>query len=1156
MRLVLTACFALICSSAFAQRDLKNIPDPDPELERKSFHVAEGFDVNLYAADPRIAKPIQMNFDPQGRLWIASSEVYPHIAPGQKPNDKVLVIEDADGDGVAEKTTVFAEGLFIPTGVLPGDGGAYVANSTELLHFRDTDGDGKADERRVVLSGFGTEDTHHILHTLRWGVEGFLYMNQSIYIHSHIETPYGVKRLGGGGIWWFRPDNLKMDVYMRGLVNPWGHQLDDYGQSFATDGAGGEGVNYVVPGAYYFTAVGATRILHGLNPGSPKYCGLEIVGGRHLPDGWQGNLITNDFRGHRVCRFIVSEEASGYVSRQQKNVIETDHAAFRPIDVQMGPDGAIYIADWYNPIIQHGEVDFRDPRRDHTHGRIWRLTCKSRPVVPRPKLVAAPAAELLDQLKSPEPWTRRNAAQVLRERGKEKVLPALQQWVASINASDSSSDQHRLDALWIYQALDVVEPKLLGELLESRDGRVRAAATRVIGYWRDRLEHPLEMLAKRVTDEHPRVRLEAVRVLGTMHEPRAAELAMRALDLPQDVNLDYALWLTARELAPVWQPLAQRGDFDFEGNVTRQIFALKSLGTPESVGPLVRLLRAGKIPHEQAADVLRVVAELGGPADLKLVFETAVSSTSENPGEESARLRKALWNSLADAARKRGVRPEGDLSSLAEVLKRQDVELQTMAALCAGLWKVESLHGDLAALASSEATPVATRKSAMEGLVALGGDNSRKLLEELVGDKQSRTTRVAALAALAAVDLKAGARHAIALLAESKDANGADGPDEIFATFVQRKGGPDALASALQGASLPGDVAKRGLRVVSSSGREQTALTEALTKAGNITTGGPKILTPEEMKSLVAEVTANGNAARGEAIFRQSEMNCLKCHSIGGAGGVVGPDLVSIGASAQVDYLTDSLLQPNKAVKENYNTLVVQTEAGRVFTGIKVRQSDTDLILRDAEDREVSVPLKSIEEQVNGASLMPAGLTDRLTRRELADLVRFLSELGKPGAYAVGTAGVVRRWSVLGPTDEAAAKIRSTSYATAAADDPTFVWTPAYSTVAGLLPTEMLSGMRATYQQQPGRRNTAFVRCELNATTAGNCLLRLNSVEGLQLWLGTTPVPVSSEISIPVSVGLHRLTFAIDLDRRTEGLRVEVVDGPATTANVRPVGGK
>ncbi len=263
-----------------AQRAPFKIPDPDPEIERKSFIVADGFEVNLFAADPLIAKPLQMNFDPAGRLWIASSEVYPQIKPGQVANDKVLIVEDRDGDGRADKTTVFAGGLLIPTGIEPGDGGAYVANSTELLHLKDTDGDGKADQTRVVLSGFGTEDTHHILHTLRWGFDGMLYFNQSVYIHSHIETPHGVRRLAGGGIWQFRPDSMQLEVFIRGLVNPWGHHFDRWGQSFATDGAGGEGINYAIPGASYYLGRRRGPRLEGPQPGQSE---VLRAGGRQRP---------------------------------------------------------------------------------------------------------------------------------------------------------------------------------------------------------------------------------------------------------------------------------------------------------------------------------------------------------------------------------------------------------------------------------------------------------------------------------------------------------------------------------------------------------------------------------------------------------------------------------------------------------------------------------------------------------------------------------------------------------------------------------------------------------------------------------------------------------------------------------------------------------
>ena len=233
---------------------------------------------------------------------------------------KILVLEDTDGDGTADKSTVFADGLLIPTGIAPGDGGCYVANSTEILHLADTDGDGKADTRRVVLSGFGTEDTHHMIHTFRWGYDGDLYFNQSVYIHSHIETPFGPERLGGGGIWRYRPEDARLEVFARGFINPWGHHYDRWGQHFATDGAGFEGVAHVVPGATYTALSNPERFLRGLNPGSPKYCGAVVVSGRHLPDDLVGDLVTNDFRANRVCRFDLIDDGSGFVAREQQPV--------------------------------------------------------------------------------------------------------------------------------------------------------------------------------------------------------------------------------------------------------------------------------------------------------------------------------------------------------------------------------------------------------------------------------------------------------------------------------------------------------------------------------------------------------------------------------------------------------------------------------------------------------------------------------------------------------------------------------------------------------------------------------------------------------------------------------------------------------------------
>ncbi len=1123
---------ACICVEPLAaQQNLKNIPDPDPELERRALQVADGFEVHLYAADPMLAKPIQMNFDAAGRLWVACSEVYPQIKPGQKANDKILILEDTDGDGRADKTTVFADGLLIPTGLEPGDGGCYVANSTELLHLTASPNQTKADRVRVVLSGFGTEDTHHILHTLRWGPDGMLYFNQSIYIHSHIETPRGVRRLNAGGVWQFRPETMELEVFTRGLINPWGHHFDRWGQSFQTDGAGGEGIHYTIPGAYYATAANAGRILPGLNPGSPKYCGLEVVSGRHLPPDWQGNLLTNDFRGHRVCRFVLKEDGAGYAAIQQADLIKTNHAAFRPVDIKMGPDGAIYIADWYNPIIQHGEVDFRDPRRDQVRGRIWRVTAKNRPLVPRPHLVQAKTTELLDQLKSPEDWTRHFAKRVLKERGRAQVLRPLADWIASLDKNDPNHEHQLLEALWLYQSLHQPNSALLEQLLRARDHRVRAAAVRVLSYWHPHLTNALELLSERVADEHPQVRLEAVRALGVLPDPRAIEIALRALDRPVDRFLDYGLWLTARETQTRWLPAFRAGTLTFGGNARHLLFALQATGSKDVVAPLVELIQSKKVAPEREEEVLLLLASLGGPNELELVFRKATATHSQ-----------LLLSALESAARQRFSKPAGDLTTLQPLLAERAGPIYPEAIRLVGAWKVEPLRKDLLRWLAKADTPPPILRAATQALAELGTPADRDTLLRLAKAPHRLPVRRAAVMALTLLVPETAAH----LVVEQLTSTTADEElGEVVLALLDRKNGATLLLQALADKPLPADAAKIAVRAVRNAGREFPQLVDRLTQAGKLTS--PKrTLTAAEVEQFVQEVRTTGNAARGEAIYRRKELACMNCHALGGAGGQVGPELASIGASAPIDYLIESLLEPHKKVKENYHALIVTTTEGKIFTGIKVRETKTELVLRTAEDKEIILPTSRIEEKENGKSLMPEGLVDPLTRAELVDLVRFLSELGQVGPYSIGKERVVRRWQVLLPTEDNQKRLRRDGLQAVTSNDPALAWGSAYSRVNGELPLQ-----DAKFDQW------TVLRCELDVSVAGAIVLKLNRSEGVQLWLDGKAVPIEGPtIPLTLPTGRKTLTFVIDASRRTAGLRCEIEEAPLSPARVAVVGGK
>jgi putative heme-binding domain-containing protein len=1138
-RICVVSALLALGAPLFAQRDAR-VPDPDPELERRTFQVAEGLDVTLFAADPMLAKPIHMNFDARGRLWIAASETYPHIRPGDKANDKILILEDTDGDGRADRTTVFLDGLLIPTGVEPGDGGAYIANSTELLHVAETP-EGKAGAVRVLLSGFGTEDTHHILHSLRWGPDGRLYMNQSIYIHSHIETPYGPRRLNAGGIWAFRPSTHQLDIFARGWINSWGHVFDHDGQSFVTDGAGGEGVNWCVPGGYYPTAIGphAQRILHGLNPGHPKYCGAEIVSGRHFPDDWQGDLITNDFRGHRVVRFKLREEGTGFAAQMMPDVIRSNHPAFRPVDVKIGPDGALYIADWYNPIIQHGEVDFRDPRRDKTHGRIWRVTVKGRLLVPRPRLHDASIDALFEQLRAPEQWTRHFARRTLAERGAAIVRPHLDHRIRELDPRAVENQRYLLELLWLQQSLGLA-PSLAEHLATAQDPRIRAAAMRALSGSANPSAKE-RLLRQAVRDEHPRVRLEAVRALATIPHAAAAQAAAETMQRPMDSWLDYALWLTLRELEPFWMPRLKSGDVPFR-DVPQLVFALRAVDARAAVPLLVELLQSGKAGSREA-DLWDLLATVGGPDELALVFSHVLAAPTD---------RSRLLLTLERAARQRRIQPKGDLTKLWALLAESEEATRVTAARLAGLWQLADGIPRLSQLVKDDPSS-AVRKAAIAGLAEIPRSEAIAKLDELAGAPWPKEIRRFATEALLRRDVVRAATRAADLLAVGMtDAE----TSELISAFVQQKGGPDALARSLSNREMPTDTAKVAFRSARSGSRETESLVAAIKRAGRLDSPR-RAWTPEQKAEILRDVVSQGDPMRGEKIYRRSELACQKCHAIGGSGGLAGPDLISLGASAPLDYILDSLLEPKKQVKENYHSLQIETKSGQQLSGIKVGETETELILRDAEDREVRIPRAEIDDQRVGGSIMPEGLTDSLTRSELVDLVRFLSELGKVGGrLTVGSERFVRTWRVLEATPEAHTAVTRQGIQAPASDPSRLTWRPAYSTVSGHLPMDGLPTIEVRHGLEGSRELFSFLRCQFTVTKPGRIRLSWNRPDGVSAWLDAAAIPVKETTELEVKAGLHTLTLAVDWLQRPEGIRLELVEPRDSPAQFRLDAGK
>ncbi len=527
-----------------------------PAEEQATFTLPEGYAINLYASEvefPDLEDPVTMTFDAKGRMWIGTMSSYPMYLPGTKPNDKVLIFEDANDDGKADRCTTFADGLHLPIGIELGDGGVYLSQMPNLTFLKDTNGDDRADTRELIMHGFDTADSHHAMHAFTWDPGGALYWQEGTFHYTQTETPYGPRRCNEAGVFRWEPKTLKFDVFVSyGFANPWGHYFDRWGQNFVADASGG---------ANYFGTAFSGQVVYPQKHGGMKQffpmqwrptCGCELVNSRHFPDDTQGDyLLNNDIGFQGILRYRVKDDGSGFAGTPVEPLLRSSDPNFRPVALQFGPDGALYVVDWFNPLIGHMQHSLRDPNRDHTHGRIWRITYPGRPLVEKPKIAGASVAELLDLLKSYEDRTRYRARRELRERPEQEVLSALDKWTTTLQKSDPEYWRQMLEALWLHQSLDDVDAGFLKQLLTCPDPRARAAATRVLCYWRDRISETLELLRKQVNDEHPRVRLEAVRALSFFDRDQAAkaqEIALESLVHPQDDYLEYTLNETNKTL--------------------------------------------------------------------------------------------------------------------------------------------------------------------------------------------------------------------------------------------------------------------------------------------------------------------------------------------------------------------------------------------------------------------------------------------------------------------------------------------------------------------------------------------------------------------------------------------------------------------------------
>ena len=927
-----------------------------PEEEKAQFKILDGFEVNLFASEADgIVKPIQMRWDERGRLWVACAASYPQIKPGEKANDYVLVCEDTDGDGRADKFTRFVDGLFMPSGIELGDGGLYVAQGTELLHFKDTDGDGKADARHIVLGGFGTADSHQMLNGLNWGFGGELWFTQGHHIYSRVETPGGVETLNRSGLWRWRSRTGHLDPFFQfssAGANCWGVVTNEFGQPFHKSGANVGGW-FSTPGLIRSSLAVNAQALN-LFEAPIKQVGMEFLHSSLFPPQMQGRAIIGGYYANLLEQHEIHSENGMFRSTRLPNIIESQTNVFRPIEVRMGPDGAIYVTDWYNPIIGHYQASYRHPDRDKQHGRIWRVTWKGGNKPTPAPLAEASVSQLLEQLDSGERWAWYQTKRLLIGRDTQELLPALAAWLPK----QRGNEYRRLQALSLYEAHETVEPALLAELLRSSDARVRAYATRVVGTWaRDnRLPDALKLLETQIGDENALVRLEAVVAASYVGDPRSAVVAARALDKEFNAYHRHALTKMLHATNPLWAEWVAEGKLVFDRD-EHLIFALQNGWVENNPSDLQNLSGAAVAyqpnANAKAAAIMRAqirkhsadprrrelwiaaFAGIADAADVPYVFEMA----GRNPTVLSA-LRSA--------------RPEGAEQWVTPLIEAVDPALRGEGIRLAGLWKVTAAVDRLRALAFERNVP--------EAVVALLGIAP----EEVV-------------------------RRTLARLSAFKTPKEAA---PLLATLLSRSEGKAALERVLQKPeALSSEGAKVALQALNLLGRSDRALASQLMKLAGINAALPAY-TKETIAKLVSDAASQGDANEGRKVYEQA--GCVACHMPGATQSKIGPDLSSIARGLPVDMIVTEVVWPAMNVKEGYEAAVVTLKDGTVINGFKHTETAEAIGVRDMNTGVVkSFPRGETLSIKTGGTLMPEGVTAALSNKQLADLIRYLSELGK-----------------------------------------------------------------------------------------------------------------------------------------------------------------
>lgn len=1012
MRSMPWVCFCVVLSSAlaislfairapyaigddFIPRTQSKPPGPplSPQQALERMVVPEGFHVELVASEPELQNPVAMAFDDAGRIYVTESFEYPRREPGPG-RDRIKVLEDTDGDGRVDKVTVFAEGLNIPSGIAVGHGGVWVANAPDLLFLEDTDGDFVSDRSTVVATGFGRDDTHELPNALTWGPDGYLYGLNGVFNRSVVKQEDRVFDFTCA-LFRIHPRTRKFELFCEGTSNPWGVAFDTEGSAFVS-ACVIDHLWHLTESAYYVRQGGpypphtwwADSIVKHKHQ-MAAYCGIEYFDSDAYPIEYRNKLYMGNIHGGCINVDRIERAGATYRGTGEPDFLTANDVWFMPVAQKVGPDGCLYVLDWYDRYHCYQDASADPQGVDRGHGRLYRIVYKDRPRPRHADVSQLNDQELIHALNDNNIFVRQRAQLELSERQIHKH----ETWNAHLESIALSEERltYRMHAIWALAGSGLMRPVFLQQLAESASPEVRAWGIRLIGDHHPDHKELSTVVLSAAKDMDPRVRLQA-----SIAGPK---LAGRGLTSQAAVELQLSVLRHSEDdpILPrvVWQnlhPTAEAHRFAIESEL------LSNLERPRD------LLRdmAPRLGLRWASGVTKSLDDESSRDSVRGILKVASRLAEKHPQAAAA-----LIQPLSMRVRNRELDLNAMQSLYGAFLKQlPDVpsgNASTKDPWSLQLWIAGLIQGD-PRIAESVVSMINDRNveppvrvqllrfATLHPSSAASSALSEVLKDLVVGLPVETGYRDTALDLGIAGASETDVRRLIEALPKLKN----DVQASIAERMCQREPSATALLEIVADGKLRKELlSPNRVRLMAAGGSESAK--RLVSKIWGTVNAESSREREEVLRRVGDELrwNARGNAERGWLVY---ERICGQCHVMHGRGVEVGPNITANGRGSHEQLLV-SVFNPSLVIGDAYKSVTVRTDDGTVITGLLVARDDSKTVIKVQGGKEVTIAAEDIEIfQQDKKSLMPEGIESQLSLQELADLFALLTLEKAPGS--------------------------------------------------------------------------------------------------------------------------------------------------------------